>query len=173
MIILYASPSAGQPRARRVPRQDAADDGRAGGHLPLNLCTHSTRHSVDTSACIRTTSWLQQSGVYRRQTACALIVVSGELVALSSLAQHRCRSCKGREMVGRPSGSGRSPYASRGLLSRRTIVAPRVASWAPSRTRSSSTSPPNHATQIVHRPMDGPSILHDAIGALISSAGIQ
>ena len=35
---------------------------------------------------------MQQSGVYRRQTACALIVVSGELVALSSLAQHRCRS---------------------------------------------------------------------------------
>ena len=82
----------GQPRARSVPRQDAADDdGRAGGHLSLNLCTHSTRHSVDTSACIRTTSWLQQSGVYRRQTACRLIVVSGELVALSSLAQHRCR----------------------------------------------------------------------------------
>ena len=61
----------GQPRARSVPRQDADDDdGRAGGHLSLNLCTHSTRHSVDTSACIRTTSWLQQSGVYRRQTAC-------------------------------------------------------------------------------------------------------
>ena len=35
MIILNASPSAGQPRARSVPRQDAAadDDGRAGGHL--------------------------------------------------------------------------------------------------------------------------------------------
>ena len=82
----------GQPRARSVPRQDAAgDDDRAGGHLPLNLCTHSTSHSADTSECISTTSWMQQSGVYRRQTACALIVVSGELVALSSLAQHRCR----------------------------------------------------------------------------------
>ena len=80
-------------RPPNVPRQDAAaDDGRAGGHLPLNLCTHSTSHSVGTSACISTMSWMQQSGVYRRQTACRLIVVSGELVALSSLAQHRCRS---------------------------------------------------------------------------------
>ena len=80
-------------RPQSVPRQDARadDDGRAGGHLPLNLCTHSTSHSADTSECISTTSWMQQSGVYRRQTACRLIVVSGELVALSSLAQHRCR----------------------------------------------------------------------------------
>ena len=71
-------------RPPNVPRQDAAaDDGRAGGHLPLNLCTHSTSHSVGTSACISTMSWMQQSGVYRRQTACRLIVVSGEVVALS------------------------------------------------------------------------------------------
>ena len=70
----------------------AADDDRAGGHLPLNLCTHSTSHSTDASAYISTTSWMQQSGVYRRQTACRLIVVSGELAALSSLVQHRCRS---------------------------------------------------------------------------------
>ena len=60
--------------------------------FPLDLCTSSTCHSAGTSACISTTSWMQQSGVYRRQTACRLIVVSGELVALSSLAQHRCRS---------------------------------------------------------------------------------
>ena len=71
-------------RPQSVPRQDdAADDGRAGGHLPLNLCTHSTSHSADTSACISTTSWMQQSGVYRRQKASRLIVVSGELVASS------------------------------------------------------------------------------------------
>ena len=57
-------------RPPNVPRQDAAaDDGRAGGHLPLNLCTHSTSHSADTSECISTTSWMQQSGVYRRQKA--------------------------------------------------------------------------------------------------------
>ena len=60
--------------------------------FPLDLCTPSTCHLADTSACIHTTSWMQQSGVYRRQKASRLIVVSGELVALSSLAQHRCRS---------------------------------------------------------------------------------
>ena len=60
--------------------------------FPLNLCTSSTCHSADTSACISTTNWMQQSGVYRRQKASRLIVVSGELVALSSLAQHCCRS---------------------------------------------------------------------------------
>ena len=55
-------------RRQSVPRQDAADDdGRAGGHLPLNLCTQSTSHSTDASAYISTTSWMQQSGVYRRQ----------------------------------------------------------------------------------------------------------
>ena len=60
--------------------------------FPLDLCTRSTCHLADTSACISTTSWMQQSGVYRRQKSSRLIVVSGELVALSSLAQHRCRS---------------------------------------------------------------------------------
>ena len=60
--------------------------------FPLDLCTPSTCHSADTSACISTTSWMQQSGVHRRQKASRLIVVPGELVALSSLAQHRCRS---------------------------------------------------------------------------------
>ena len=59
--------------------------------FPLDLCTPSTCHLADTSACISTTSWMQQSGVYRRQKASRLIVVSGELVALSSLAQHRAR----------------------------------------------------------------------------------
>ena len=59
--------------------------------FPLDLCTRSTCHLADTSACISTTSWMQQSGVYRRQKSSRLIVVSGELVALSSLAQHRCR----------------------------------------------------------------------------------
>ena len=57
--------------------------------FPLDLCTPSTCQSADTSACISTTSWMQQSGVYRRQKASRLIVVSGELVALYSLAQHR------------------------------------------------------------------------------------
>ena len=51
--------------------------------FPLDLCTPSTCHSADTSACIRTTNWMQQSGVYRRQKASRLIVVSGELVASS------------------------------------------------------------------------------------------
>ena len=60
--------------------------------FPLDLCTPSTCHSADTSACISTTSWMQQRGVYRRQKASRLIVVSGELVALYSLAQHRSRS---------------------------------------------------------------------------------
>ena len=59
--------------------------------FPLDLCTPSTCHSAGTSARIITTSWMQQRGVYRRQKASRLIV-SGELVALYSLAQHRCRS---------------------------------------------------------------------------------
>ena len=51
-------------RARADVRQVAAgDDGRAGGLLPLDLCTHSTSHWADTSACISTMSWMQQSGV--------------------------------------------------------------------------------------------------------------
>ena len=106
-------------RARSVPRQDAAaDDDRAGGHLPLNLCTHSTSHSADTSECISTTSWMQQSGVYRRQTACALIVVSGELVALSSLAQHRCRSTAMplRHLLGGQNGDIRRSAVGIGIL---------------------------------------------------------
>ena len=61
--------------------------------FPLDLCTPSTCHSADTSACISTMNWMQQSGVYRRQKASRLIVVSGELVALSSLAQHCSSFC--------------------------------------------------------------------------------
>ena len=77
----------------RAPAENAAaDDGHAGGHLPSRPV--HTQDLADTSACISTTSWMQQSGVYRRQKSSRLIVVSGELVALSSLAQHRSLSLR-------------------------------------------------------------------------------
>ena len=77
--------------------------------FPLDLCTPSTCHSADTSACISTTSWMQQSGVYRRQKSSRLIVVSGELVALSSLAQHRSLSL--RHAIASPSTGPRAAAA--------------------------------------------------------------
>ena len=93
MIILDASSSAGHRRVRtaRPPRMLLLMMAVLEDIFPLDLCTRSTCHLADTSACISTTSWMQQSGVYRRQKSSRLIVVSGELVALSSLAQHRCR----------------------------------------------------------------------------------
>ena len=92
MIILNASPSAAVNHAPAVCRgkmllmmMAVLEDILLEDIFPLDLCTHSTRHSANTSACIITTSWMQQSGVYRRHKAFRLIVVSGELVALSAL----------------------------------------------------------------------------------------
>ena len=96
MIILDASSSAGHRRVRtaRPPRMLLLMMAVLEDIFPLDLCTRSTCHLADTSACISTTSWMQQSGVYRRQKSSRLIVVSGELVALSSLAQHRSLSLR-------------------------------------------------------------------------------
>ena len=90
--IVRRSPTAvaGYESARPASMHVAGDDGLMAvleDIFPLDLCIPSTCHSADTSACISTASWMQQSGVYRRQKASRLIVVSGELVALSSLAQ--------------------------------------------------------------------------------------